>query len=359
MTAAAVVLEDVHQTYGGPRDVLDGVDLSVQPGTFTTVLGSSGSGKTTLLRVIAGFEHIRSGAVHVAGELVDDGRRAVAPERRRVGYVAQDGALFPHLTVARNVAFGLPSSWHARHGRRARVAELLELVDLAGMERRYPHQLSGGQQQRVALARSLATRPEIILLDEPFSALDASMRAEVRSEVGAILRRAGTTVMLVTHDQDEALSFSDHVAILQAGRIMAHATPDRLYREPANAELAGFLGDANLVPGRAERGRVATALGSLPLASDVDGSAGAVTVLVRPEQVVVDPSGTGAGIEGRVAACAFYGHDAMLRVVPSGDAGLPELLVRVAGHAACPVGATVRVRAEGSVVAWPEAVPSR
>ncbi len=355
--SAAVALEAVRQRYGGPPDVLDGVDLSVAEGTITTVLGASGSGKTTLLRVVAGFEHIWSGTVRVGGRVVDDGRRTVAPQRRHVGYVAQDGALFPHMTVAANVAFGLPRSWRGRHSRRARVASLLELVDLAGMEGRYPHQLSGGQQQRVALARSLATRPGIILLDEPFSALDAALRAGVRAEVGQILRRAATTVVLVTHDQDEALSFSDHVAVLRDGRIVAHATPDRLYREPPDPQLATFLGEANLVPGRVHGRQVDTALGSLPLTAALPGSGpGSVTVLVRPEQVVIERPETGDGVEARVSACEFYGHDAVLRVVPAFRGELPDLLVRVAGHAARPVGAAVRVRAEGPVVAWPTAV---
>ena len=224
------------------------------------MLGASGSGKTTLLRVIAGFERIESGVVRLGTTVFDDGRSSLPPERRRMGYVPQDGALFPHLRVAANVAFGM-----RRRADRRKVGDLLEAVGLTGLERRYPHQLSGGQQQRVALARALAIEPEVVLLDEPFSALDAAMRASVRREVAEILRARGTTTVLVTHDQDEALSMADRVAVLRDGRIVADARPEDLYRSPLDAELAGFLGEANLLPGTVSGGVAETALGRLVL----------------------------------------------------------------------------------------------
>ncbi len=204
-------LAGVHQRYSR-QPVLNGVDLEVEQGSFTAVLGASGSGKTTLLRVIAGFERVESGVVRLGTTVFDDSRTSLPPERRRIGYVPQDGALFPHLRVAANVGFGLPRS------SRRKVGALLETVGLSGFERRYPHQLSGGQQQRVALARALAIEPEVVLLDEPFSSLDAAMRASVRQEVAQILRGRGTTTVLVTHDQDEALSMAGRVAVLRGER---------------------------------------------------------------------------------------------------------------------------------------------
>ncbi len=365
-----VDLAGVHQRYG-PEPVLEGVDLRVEAGSFTAVLGRSGSGKTTLLRVIAGFEHIEAGQVSIDGRVVDDGHRRVAPERRRVGYVAQDGALFPHLDVAANVAFGV------RRRRRSpgRLGDLLDMVGLAGLERRYPHQLSGGQQQRVALARALATEPGVILLDEPFSSLDAGLRAAVRSDVADILRRAGTTTVLVTHDQDEALSLADRVAVLRGGRFVACADPERLYTEPVDAELATFLGAANLLAASISEGTAQTALGPVALLPAAGGSpeggvsggggggvvagasGGRATVLIRPEQITATPldpggTGTGTGLVGRVVACDYYGHDAMLRVGAPGS----ELLVRVSGRDALAPGTEVRLRGRGPVMAWPEAL---
>ena len=236
----------------GSQPVLHDVDLLVPAGSFTAILGSSGSGKTTLLRIIAGFERLDGGVVRLGGEIVDDaGRMFVPSEQRRIGYVPQEGALFPHLSVGRNVAFGLPRG----SGRAGRVDDLLALVGLSGYRRRFPHQLSGGQQQRVALARALAIGPEIVLLDEPFSSLDAAMRASVRADVLSVLRRAGTTSILVTHDQDEALSMADQVAVLRGGVIAQLGSPADLYRRPRDVELAQFLGESNVVDGDAPRRR--------------------------------------------------------------------------------------------------------
>ena len=225
----------VHKSYGDHR-VLRGVDLTIETGSLTAILGASGSGKTTLLRILAGFERADSGTITMGDRVVDDGHRHLAPERRRVGYVPQEGALFPHLSVAGNVAFGLDRA--ARRGER--VSELLELVGLGDLGHRYPHQLSGGQQQRVALARALAINPAIVLLDEPFSSLDAALRASVRADVVTALRTAGATALLVTHDQDEALSMADRVAVLRDGVIAQIGAPQQLYDRPADVDLAGF-----------------------------------------------------------------------------------------------------------------------
>jgi len=338
----------------GPHPVLAGLELTVPAGSLTAILGPSGSGKTTLLRVLAGFEQADAGTVQIGPWVVDGPGKHVPPEKRRIGYVPQEGSLFPHLTVAANVGFGLP----ARARRSARAGELLEAVGLAGLGKRYPHQLSGGQQQRVALARALAIEPALILLDEPFAALDAHLRASVRADVQSIFRGAGTTAILVTHDQDEALSMADRVAVLRGGRIAQCAAPQDLYIRPADPALAEFIGDANLLDGQLTGGGVRTIFGELPLAGGGELGPGQVTVLVRPEQLEVRElaGGNGAsdsGITGRVVACEYYGHDAVLRVQPGASAGVPEIIVRTAGGPSLPPGADVLVHARGPVLAWP------
>lgn len=340
----------------GSQPVLHDVDLLVPAGSFTAILGSSGSGKTTLLRIIAGFERLDGGVVRLGGEIVDDaGRMFVPSEQRRIGYVPQEGALFPHLSVGRNVAFGLPRG----SGRAGRVDDLLALVGLSGYRRRFPHQLSGGQQQRVALARALAIGPEIVLLDEPFSSLDAAMRASVRADVLSVLRRAGTTSILVTHDQDEALSMADQVAVLRGGVIAQLGSPADLYRRPRDVELAQFLGESNVVDGALRAGVVTTALGLLRAGEHGDPAAeGPVRVLVRPEQIRLD-EGSGDGLPGVVEGYEYYGHDAVVRVRPVAD-DLPVLVARVAG-AAAPLapGSQVRVSVLGQVVVWPAGTSER
>jgi iron(III) transport system ATP-binding protein len=341
----------------GELSVLDGVDLTVPAGSFTGILGSSGSGKTTLLRIIAGFERLDRGEVRLGDDVVDDGRRVFVPsEHRRIGYVPQEGALFPHLSVGRNIAFGLRRGPH----RRQRVIELLDMVGLSGLHRRYPHQLSGGQQQRVALARALATDPEIVLLDEPFSSLDASLRADVRGEVHDVLRRAGTTSILVTHDQDEALSMADQVAVLRHGVIAQLDTPAGIYRHPLDPALARFLGESNVVhavvgtahPG-ADGGLTAeTALGSLSVEGWPPARAGGPAhVLIRPEQLVIGEAAAGP-VAGTVESYQYFGHDAVVRVRPEAS-GLPELVVRVTGGTPLVMGARVGLSVQGPVVAWP------
>jgi iron(III) transport system ATP-binding protein len=333
----------------GPQPVLRAVDLAVPAGSFTAILGSSGSGKTTLLRIVAGFERADGGEISIGGELVDDAaRRFVASERRRIGYVPQEGALFPHLSVGRNVAFGLPRG----PNRRSRVDELLELVGLSGYRRRFPHQLSGGQQQRVALARALAIGPEVVLLDEPFSSLDAAMRSSVRADVLAVLRQAGTTSILVTHDQDEALSMADQVAVLRHGVIAQLDTPAALYGRPSDVDLAQFLGESNVLEGEVHEGRARTALGDLSVAAG-SGSppGGRAQVMVRPEQIRLEEA-TNGGVVATVQSYEYYGHDAVVRVRPVG-ADLPDLVVRVTGGVPLEPGRRVGVSVLGAVVVWP------
>jgi iron(III) transport system ATP-binding protein len=348
-----VAVTGLHKAFGAHR-VLTGVDLEVPAGSLTAILGPSGSGKTTLLRLMAGFERADAGTIGIGDVLVDGPGVHLRPERRRIGYVPQEGSLFPHLTVAGNVGFGLPARRHgARQRRRGQVDAMLETVGLGGFGRRYPHQLSGGQQQRVALARALAIEPAMVLLDEPFASLDAHLRASVRADVQEIFRRAGTTAVLVTHDQDEALSTADRVAALRHGKIVQCAPPEDLYRRPADPGLARFIGDANLLDGVLDGDVVKTRLGRLPLDPAVTSlrTAGQVTVLIRPEQITIEPNE--AGIPARVISYRYHGHDAVLHVQPGSDAGAPSLVVRAGGGPHRPVGAPVTLRAHGPVFAWP------
>src|SRR5271166_2004960 len=350
-----VAVTGLHKAFGA-HPVLTGVDLEVPAGSLTAILGPSGSGKTTLLRVVAGFERPDAGTVALGDEVVEAAGTYVAPERRHLGYVPQEGSLFPHLNVERNIAFGLDR----RARRAASVRDLIEMVGLSGLERRYPHQLSGGQQQRVALARALAIGPRLVLLDEPFSSLDASMRASVRSDVARVLREAGTTALLVTHDQDEALSMADLVAVIRDGRIGQLDAPDRLYRAPVDPGIARFVGEANLLPGVRSGNTVRTALGELELADP--GAAGtAMVVAVRPEQVELLAEPGPGSLTARVVEFEYYGHDAVVRVAagPAGNApgdGGPTtpLVVRTTGTGRLEVGTTVGLRAHGPVVAWPD-----
>ncbi len=289
-------------------EVLHGVDLDVAEGSVVALLGPSGCGKTTLLRSIAGLERPTGGEVRIGDAVVSGPGAHVPPERRRIGMVFQDWALFPHLTVAGNVAFGRPRA--ARKG--PRVADALELVGLEGFGDRMPGTLSGGQQQRVALARALAPEPSALLLDEPFSNLDTTLRARVRTEVHELLHRVGITTVFVTHDQDEAFVLGDDVAVMSEGLIVQQAPPHRLYADPATAWVAHFVGDANLVPGVARGGRATTALGDVDLRSDVEGSC---EVLLRPEDLTLDTSEPDASAKPvHVELVEYYGHDTVYLV---------------------------------------------
>jgi iron(III) transport system ATP-binding protein len=328
----------------GPIRAVDGVDLEVPTGSFTSLLGPSGCGKTTLLRIIAGLERPDTGTVEVDGRLVDGPELHVAPEQRGVGMVFQAHALFPHLDVGHNVAFGLRDL--DRAGRTERVAEVLELVGLFGLERRMPSELSGGQQQRVALARALAPRPSLLLLDEPFSSLDAALRASVREEVRAILHEAGQTALLVTHDQEEALSITDRVAVMFDGRLHQLADPETLYREPATREVAAFVGDADLVHGsRAASFMVDTPLGRLPTVGPVDSDE--VTVVVRPENVTLRVAEDGGATVRHVT---FFGHDTLVEVVLEDGTTLRS---RSGPGARLGRGDRVRTTVTGPVVTFP------
>ncbi|MBZ0293680.1 MAG: ABC transporter ATP-binding protein [Anaerolineae bacterium] len=300
-------LEIVHlsKSYDG-TPVLRDVSLSVRGGRILTLLGPSGCGKTTTLRLIAGFDWPDSGTVTINGRTVaSEGVRTPA-EERRVGMVFQEYALFPHLTVAENIAFGLKGN---KHEKQTRVSEMLALVALLDVGERMPYDLSGGQQQRIALARALAPQPDILLLDEPFSNLDAALRGQVRSEVRAILKQSGITCVFVTHDQEEALSLADEVAVMLSGHIAQVGTPQRLYRHPATRTVAAFVGEANFLPGEAHGETVDCVLGCLPLNQPAHGS---VTVLIRPEWLKLNNSVSYS--EGTIMWQEFYGHDRRLGI---------------------------------------------
>jgi iron(III) transport system ATP-binding protein len=349
-SGGAVSVRGLQKSFGA-HAVLTGVDLDVPDGSIAAVLGPSGSGKTTMLRVLAGFERPDAGSVTIGGAVVDDGRRHVPVERRRIGYVSQEGSLFPHLDVRANVGFGLP-----RRAGAARVDELLEMVGLVALARRFPHQLSGGQQQRVALARALAPRPRLVLLDEPFASLDANLRSQVRSEVVSVLRRSGTTAILVTHDQDEALSAADVVAVLRDGAIVQVDAPFTLYNHPVDAQVASFVGEANLIGGTARGLSVETAFGTLALFRTGAPDGASLTVLVRPEQLGIAAGGNGPGPRGKVLSWDYHGHDTTVRVrVDEPGRGLPEtLLARVTGNHPVSPSSDVHLVVIGPVEAWPE-----
>jgi iron(III) transport system ATP-binding protein len=344
VTEAMVDIRGLAKSFNG-HVVLDHIDLQLERGTTTAVVGASGCGKTTLLRVIAGFETPDEGTVIIEGRQVASPDRAVPPHRRSVGYVAQDGALFPHLTVGQNIAYGIRGE--GREKMRNRISELLETVALgASFADRRPHQLSGGQQQRVALARALARQPVLMLLDEPFSALDTGLRASTRKVVAGLLADAGVTSLLVTHDQEEALSIADQVAVMRDGRFTQVGAPQLVYRQPADRFTAEFLGDCITLPCIVASGVADCAIGQVAVRAQ-DGPG---TLLLRPEQLkakVVSDSDGSNGI-GRVLAVEFLGHDVLLTIDPAGD--IEPIVVRQDSLKPPPVDAKVRIEVVGTGV---------
>jgi len=286
----------------GTVDALRSFSIDVADGLILSLLGPSGCGKTTALRVIAGFEAPDQGAVTIGGRTVVDAGTMTPPEQRRVGIVFQDYALFPHMDVARNVAYGIDGASEDR------VREVLLLVGLEDMAQRMPHELSGGEQQRVALARALAPRPDIILLDEPFSNLDATLRVRMRRDVRRILKWAGATTVFVTHDQEEALAIADVVAVMRSGTIVQAGTPKELYQRPADRWVAEFIGESEFVDGIAEPGKVETPIGAFPHFGSLRGP---VDVMVRPEWIHLEPSEDGGAT---VIDQEFYGHDQLVMI---------------------------------------------
>jgi putative spermidine/putrescine transport system ATP-binding protein len=359
-SSCELVLDDISHRYGAGLAV-DHVSLDIGGGELLALLGPSGCGKTTLLRIIAGFVAQTAGRVVIADEPVDD----LPPNRREVGIVFQNYALFPHMTVAENVAYGLAARGMNRTGQRQRVAEMLELVRLGAMAARYPRQLSGGQQQRVALARALAVRPRILLLDEPFAALDKNLRLDMQIEVKSIQRRTGTTAILVTHDQEEALSMADRVAVLNGGRLEQLGSPVEIYDAPRSLFVHSFVGSCNLLPGRV----VALAAGAATVALDcgailqgcVSGaglSAGdRITACIRPDHLSV--GARGEGLAGTVEVGLPLGPSVIHEVRLEDGLTLKIAEQRATGGEPRPSGAAVRVTPRpGSIFVFPEARPS-
>jgi len=318
----------VSKAFGLTRAVNE-VSLELNPGEVFAVLGPSGCGKTTLLRLVAGFERPDAGSIEVAGAVLAGPGCFTPPERRQIGMVFQDYALFPHLSVERNVAFGVS------RGERSAVRRTLELVGLQHKAERFPHELSGGERQRVALARALAPEPELVLLDEPFSSLDAGLRAALRREVELILRDAGATALLVTHDQEEALSLADRVGVMRDGRLVQVGDPEEVYRHPADRFTAQFVGEVNVLSGVAREGGVQTALGTFDCPSH---AAGAVHVALRPEhlELRLDSAGNASVLERE-----FRGHDVLYRLRHQGGS---TVLVQLPSVQLFEVGARVHVK---------------
>lgn len=301
----ALDIRQLSKTFSDTAAVRE-ASLVVRSGQMVSLLGPSGCGKTTLLRLVAGFEWPDGGMITIAGRTVAGDGYQVSPEARRVGMVFQEYALFPHLTVRENISFGLRGSAKEKA---VRTEQMLALVGLTGLDGRQPHELSGGQQQRVALARALAPSPDVLLLDEPFSNLDAALRTQVRAEVRSILKASGTTVIFVTHDQEEALSQADEVAVMFEGQIVQVAPPQQLYLEPLNRRVAAFVGEANFLVGEAHGRQVRCAVGTLNTTTTAQGK---VEVLLRPEVIHIDhgeQSNAGDAPRATIRWREFYGHD--------------------------------------------------
>jgi iron(III) transport system ATP-binding protein len=328
MNCSMIRLEGVGKRFGDVVALHD-ASLCVERGEVVALLGPSGCGKTTLLRLVAGFEQPDAGAIEVGGSVVASAATYVPPERRRVGMVFQDYALFPHLTVAENVGFGL-----SRRDRPRRVPELLHVVGLESLGSRYPHELSGGQQQRVAVARALAPAPDLVLLDEPWSNVDPGLRETLRAEVTEIIRPLGVTVVLVTHDREEAFSLADRIAVMREGTVVQEGTAEELYFSPSTRWVAEFVGAANVIAGRVVGGRIETPLGSF--AANGSQTAEAL-VLVRPELLELRPDPAG---DAEVIGREFRGHDVFYRVLVNGR----ELVSQRPSTEVVPLGARVAIR---------------
>jgi iron(III) transport system ATP-binding protein len=327
----------------GDRKVISDLSFSLSSGEIASLLGPSGCGKTTLLRAIAGLLTPSGGTIRLGTQLVGLSSLSLAPHKRSTGYVPQQGALFPHLNVARNIAFGIDKKKFSRSQIESRTSEMLELIGMSGYEQAMPTELSGGQQTRVALARALAIKPKMVLLDEPFSALDAHLRNELRADVIALLRSLGATAILVTHDREEALVASDKVILMRDGAIAQYGSPEDVYENPTSPEIAVSTGDAMILP--AQQSIDGTV--SYPL--NITSGKGAGTkgyVVIRPEEVVVSQQSS-SGLKAKLISLDYFGHDAMLTFSLAHTSEL--IKVRVTGHAGYLVGETLSLSHEGPI----------
>lgn len=344
MAKRAIQCSDLTKRFG-PIVAVDGVTLEVEEGETLALLGPSGCGKTTLLRLIAGFERPDAGRIAIHERSVVGPGTWVPPDRRHIGFVFQDYALFPHLSVGRNIAFGLKD----RAKKRARVKEMLNLIGFVESQAdRMPHELSGGQQQRVALARALAPDPDLVLLDEPFSNLDASLRLQMRQEVDRILKAAGATAVFVTHDQEEALNLGSTVAVMSRGRILEVATPRGIYLDPQSREAAEIAGSVNTLRGESTGVTIKCALGQLPLARPC--RTGPMDVLLRPESIELKPAvgeDDGRDAEGTIRRLDFHGSHLHVLVALAGG---EKLRVQVDPGRRFQIGQRVSVSVPGPVI---------
>jgi iron(III) transport system ATP-binding protein len=322
------------------RPVLNELSLHIPSGSFASVLGPSGCGKTTLLRAIAGFISPFSGTIRFGDQLVSVSSIVVPPERRKVGYVAQEGALFPHLTVSENIGFGILD----KENKSDVISDLLQLIGMTKFANRMPSELSGGQQTRVALARALAPEPKVMLLDEPFSALDAALRDELRSEVSSLLKARNTTTLMVTHDREEALVVADVVALMRHGQIVQTGTPTEVYHQPISPEVAVSTGDVLLLDSQKDvTGEVSSVLAPKKLNAD----AVAGKLVIRPEEIRIMPAGS--GVSAQVVDLDYYGHDAVVHLDAAGE----RINVRIGGELRLRVGDLVGLEHVGPIRWFP------
>lgn len=343
----AIAIEGLSKGYG-PVQALNNVSFTVPAGARSAIVGASGSGKTTLLRIIAGFEQADAGRVRLDGDLLVDGVAGVPAHKREIGVVTQDGSLFPHLSIAENIGFGLP---RGLAGRDAEVARLLDVVELpAAMAERRPHQLSGGQQQRVALARALARKPRLMLLDEPFSALDTGLREAMRRSVVALLRDQGIGALLVTHDQAEALSFADHLVVLREGRLVQAGPPRDLYAAPVDPDIARFLGEAIILDAEIAAGRACCQLGEIAVPAGAP--EGKAQIMLRPEQIRLAT----AGAAGTVSDVEFGGGSAVVTIALDAANEAP-LRLRISGIDIPSPGGKVALEVVGPAYVFDQQTP--
>lgn len=317
---------------------VDNVSFSLKRGDFLCLLGPSGCGKTTTLRLIAGFEKPDEGIISIAGRTVAGGGVFIRPEERKVGVVFQEYALFPHMTVEENIGYGIKNSMQ----RQQKVEALLKLVGLCGMGERNIHELSGGQQQRVALARALAPEPDLILLDEPFSNLDANLRQQLRWELLDILKKEGRTAVFVTHDREEALALGDWIAVMEGGRILQLGSPEEVYKRPISDKVANLVGEVNWIEAHVHKGKASCILGQVPVSSPVEGK---VKLLIRPEQIEIEPHPKGGAT---VAQKQFLGPTQLVMLTM----GPNVIKVRVPSHKHIAIGSNVKISLTHAPIAY-------
>lgn len=336
---AALCCQSLHKKFNGTVAVED-VSFSLDQGEILCLLGPSGCGKTTTLRLIAGFEEPHGGTIAIAGRTVASPGVFVRPEHRRVGVVFQEYALFPHMTVEENVGYGIRN----RNQRQRRVEELLTLVGLQNMGKRRPHELSGGQQQRVALARALAPGPDLILLDEPFSNLDANLRQQLRWELLEILKNEGKTAVFVTHDQEEALALGDWIAVMDEGRVLQLGTPEEIYQRPVSEKVAALVGEANWIEADVSRSTAYCVLGPLPVDSGLKGKA---RLMIRPETIEIEPDKQG---KSTVVQRQFLGPTQLVALSLGSDV---TIKARIPSTQRVEVGSRVQIRLTQTPVVYP------